>query len=118
MLTPRAITIGVLYSALLMGSLWSPQARDTLLFAAIFALLDVLGYWLTPHDPAYSVSLNRTLSIVTVVTTALALFAWRRKEGATVAVLENIVVRLLRTRPRRGDPALRKRSRWSRFWRR
>ena len=115
-LTPRAITIGMLYSALLMGSLWSPQSRDTLLFAAMFGILDVLGYWLAPHDPNSSVSLNRALSVIAVAATALVLFFWRRQQGATVEVLENIVLRLLRSRRRRGDGASSpRRSRWRRL---
>jgi hypothetical protein len=116
-LTPRAIAIGVLYSALLMASLWSPQSRDTLLFAVIFGILDVLGYWLAPHDPNSWVSLNRALSIITVVATAVVLFFWRQQQGTTVEVLENIVLRLLRTRQPRDGTAPPRRSRWRRLWR-
>jgi hypothetical protein len=121
-LTPRGVIIGALYSALLVLSLWTPQPRDTLLFAVLFSGLNWLGYWLSSdHGDPWS-PLNRLLSLLTVWASALLLVLWRRKQSATITTLEDIVVRVLRSGHReRNRPSVRHgRSprRWARFWKR
>lgn len=86
-LTPNGVAIGVLYAALVLVSLWSPDRRFTLMVTGTGMILTVLGFFCSPPAETFWVAItNRALALLAIgVTAALSLLRKRDfEEQATL----------------------------------
>jgi hypothetical protein len=81
LLLPVGVAIGVLYTTLVLLSMWSPHRWFILLVAAAVSVLAEVGFFLSPGDPNWMAVSNRLLSLFTIwVATVLALLHKRDQE--------------------------------------
>ncbi len=79
-LTPVGVAVGVLYTTLVLLSMWSPHRRFILLVAAVVSVLAEVGYLLSPGDSNWMTVSNRVLSLFTIWAVAVLAFLHKRDQ--------------------------------------
>jgi PAS domain S-box-containing protein len=76
-LTARAVSVTLFYVGLVLLGFWFPQPKAPLALAILATPLIIIGYWISPPDPApaWEVWTNRGLSVCVVWLAAV--FVWR-----------------------------------------
>lgn len=80
LLTPVGVVVGVLYTTLVLLSMWSPRRRFILLVAAVVSVLAEVGFLLSPGDPNWMAVSNRVLSLFTIWAVAVLAFLHKRDQ--------------------------------------
>jgi hypothetical protein len=80
LLLPLGVAVGVLYTILVLLSLWAPHRRFILLVAAVVSVLTVLDLFLSPGDAYWMAVSNRLLSLFTIWVTAVLSFLHKRDQ--------------------------------------
>lgn len=89
LLLPLGVAVGVLYTILVLLSMWSPYRRFIFLVAAVVSVLTVLAFFLDPDEANWMALSNRVLSLFTIwVTTILAFLHKRDQEERERLILE------------------------------
>ena len=122
LLAPRGFAIGGLYVVALLLSFWSTHRRDVFFIAGFYTVLTVIGYALSPQGEGRWAIPNRSIAVLALW--AAALFILRRKQWedgmeSSVALLESVVAKLLRSRQRSDHETEQKSPRgrsWKGFW--
>jgi hypothetical protein len=126
--TPRGIAVGMLYPVVVLLSLWSTHRGDSFVLAAACMILTVAGYLFAPHDVSHWGIINRGLSMVAILGTAV--LAYHRKHNDEVlqrslSTLEQLLIRVLKgkksipSEKHEGAQTYhRERGRWARLWKR
>jgi hypothetical protein len=74
LLLPLGVAVGVLYTILVLLSMWSPYRRLIFLVAAIVSVLTVLAFFLDPGEANWMALSNRVLSLFTIWVAAILSF--------------------------------------------
>ncbi len=80
LLLPLGVAVGVLYTTLVLLSIWAPHRRFILLVAAVVSVLTVLDFFLSPGDAYWMAASNRMLSLFTIWVTAVLSFLHKRDQ--------------------------------------
>jgi len=80
LLTPVGVAIGVLYTTLVLLSMWSPHRWFILLIAAVVSVLAEVGFFLSPGDPNWMAVSNRLLSLFTIWVAAILSYLHKRDQ--------------------------------------
>lgn len=89
LLLPLGVAVGVLYTTLVLFSMWSPHRRFILLVAAGVSVLTVLAFSLDPGEANWMAVSNRLLSLFTIwVATVLSFLHKRDQEERERLILE------------------------------
>lgn len=78
---PLGVAIGVAYVITVLLSLWLPSLKSTLWIAAVCSILIILGYYYSPPGgELWKVLFNRSLSLLSIWVTAIAIVQKKRSE--------------------------------------
>lgn len=78
---PLGVAIGVAYLITVLLSLWLPSLKSTLWIATVCSLLIILGYFYSPPGgELWKVLFNRSLSLLSIWVTAIAIVQKKRSE--------------------------------------
>ena len=80
LLLPLGVAIGVLYTILVLLSMWSPYRRFIFFVAGIVSVLAVLAFFLDPGEANWMALSNRVLSLFTIWVAASLSFMHRRDQ--------------------------------------
>jgi len=78
LLLPLGVAVGVLYTTLVLFSMWSPRRRFIFLVAAVVSVLTVLDFFLSPGEQNWMAVSNRLLSLFTIWVAAILSFLHKR----------------------------------------
>ncbi len=89
LLLPLGVAVGVLYTTLVLFSMWSPHRRFILLVATGVSVLTVLAFFLDPGEANWMAVSNRLISLFTIwVATILSFLHKRDQEERERLILE------------------------------
>jgi len=78
---PLGVAMGVAYLITVLLSLWLPSLKSTLWIATVCSFLIILGYYYSPPGgELWKVLFNRSLSILSIWVTAIAIVQKKRSE--------------------------------------
>lgn len=78
---PLGVAMGVAYLITVLLSLWLPSLKSTLWIAAACSILIILGYYYSPPGgELWKVLFNRSLSLLSIWVTAIAIVQKKRSE--------------------------------------
>jgi uncharacterized paraquat-inducible protein A len=80
LLLPLGVAVGVLYTTLVLLSMWSPHRRFIFLVAAGVSVLTVLDVFLSPGEAHWMAVSNRLLSLFTIWVAAVLSFLHKRDQ--------------------------------------
>nr|MBI3612346.1 hypothetical protein [Nitrospirota bacterium] len=80
LLLPLGVAVGVLYTILVLLSMWSPHRRFILVVAAGVSVLTVLDFFLSPGNAHWMALSNRLLSLFTIWVVAVLSFLHKRTQ--------------------------------------
>lgn len=84
LLTPMGVAIPMLYSGLVLLSLWSSHPRFAFVTAVMASALSALGTFITPQGGVVWLGLaNRLMALIVIWMTAVLVFRYKRAEQAT-----------------------------------
>ncbi len=79
-LLPLGVAVGVLYTTLVLLSMWSPYRRFIFLVAAGVSVLTVADFFLSPEGDHWMAASNRFLSLFTIWAVAVLAFLHKRTQ--------------------------------------
>jgi len=80
LLLPLGVAVGVLYTILVLLSIWSPHRRFIFFVAGAVSVLTVLAFFLDSGDPNWMAVSNRVLSLFTIWIAAILSFMHKRDQ--------------------------------------
>lgn len=80
LLLPLGVAVGVLYTILVLLSMWSPHRWFIFCVAAIVSVLTVLAFFLDPGEANWMALSNRVLSLFTIWIAAVLSFLLKRDQ--------------------------------------
>jgi len=90
LLTPVGVAIGVLYTTLVLLSMWSPHRWFILLVAAVVSVLAEVGFFLSPGDPNWMAVSNRLLSLFTIWVAAILSYLHKRDQQERERLIDDL----------------------------